>query len=235
MSKTVKNIIVGFTILCVIFLIVFSVELILINRERENGDGEPAMSGSQPAGNVNNGPATGENNTNQPAETQGQGNGEPVPPAGGAPPPPAGTLYERLMPDNMQLVFRVDGELFEHSDTEREDILDVFSYRGAGAAGLEMRFVFMPQGLSNYAENFLSANFNIEDSIVHGEEPIRRSQLRGVYISGGIGGTSYESWIYRFSGSELEDLGVMFIIYYQNETQRNALHTILDSLEMTPA
>jgi len=233
MNKTVKRVILVFTVLCALLLIVFSLELILINRDTDKGNAEPSQSGSPPPGN---------GNSNQGSETPGtstpdtdSGNRNPAP-AGGTqpppPPPPTGTRYERLMPDDSELVYYVDGDYFNHTETEHEDILDRFSYRGTGTAGLEIRFVFMPHGVNTYAENFLELNFGITNASVEGEEYICRSPLRGVFVSGTGNETTYETWVFTFSNPEFDDLGVVFLINYQNETQRNALYKILDSLYM---
>jgi len=231
MNKTIKKIIVVFTILCAVLLLVFSVELILVNRDSGTGDAEPSLSGSQPLGNGGNSDADPGTPEANPSGTSGS-NGETTTSNDPPPPPPTGTRFERLMPDDVNLVFYVDGELFEHSETELEDILDVFRFKGGGTAGLEIRFVFMPQGVNTYADNFLEVNFNVSDSASHGEETIKRSRLRGVFASGTSDGTTYEAWIYTFSNPEFDNLGVSFIINFQNETQRSALYSVLDSLEM---
>jgi len=229
MNKTIKKIIVIFTALCALFLIVFTIELILLNRDSGGGEAEPSLSGSTPSEDGATSAGSGSSGEN-PSGTA-DSNGEP-PPSDGPPPAPRGDRHERLMPNDMDLVFYVDTALFEHTATETEDIIDVFSLRGEGPAGLEIRFVFMPQGVSAYAGSFLEVDFDAAESTVHGEEPIRRSALRGVSVSGTKNGTTYEAWIYMFSDPDLSNLGVAFITNFQNETQRNAIYAILDSLDM---
>ena len=235
MNKTIKKVIVIFTILCALLLIVFSIELILLNRNAENGDArngnaEPSLSGTPPPGN-----SSGNGNPGSP-ETGSSGSAagtEGTASAGGtAPPTPAGARHERLMPDDANLVFYVDDELFEHTETELEDILDIFSFRGEGTAGLEISFVFMPIGVSAYADSFLEMNYNVGGTTVYGAESIKRSTLRGVFATGMRNETTYEAWIYTFSDPEFDNMGISFVIHFQNETQRSALYSILDSLEM---
>ena len=232
MNKTIKRVIVVFTILCAVLLIVFSLELILINRDTEKGNAEPSQSGNQPVGNGSSSQGAEPSGTNSPDTENSDGDTAPTGGSQPPPPPPVGTRYERLMPDDSDLVFYVDGDYFNHTETELEDILDIFTYRGSGTAGLEIRFVFMPQGVSAYAENFLELNFGVADASVEGEETISRSRLRGTFASGTGNGTTYETWVYTFSNPEFDNLGVIFLINYQNETQRSALYTILDSLDM---
>jgi len=232
MSKTIKKIIVVFTILCAMLLIVFSIELILINRDSESGGTEPSAQGSPP-------PGSGGDNDGAKAPDPGtpetaNGNGDAAHSGGAQPPPPLGTRHERLMPGDSELVFYVQDELFEHTAEEQEAIYDIFTFRDGGTAALEIRFVFMPQGVSVYASSYLEVDFDVAESTVYGEEPISRSPLRGFLITGTKAGTTYESWIYTFSDPELVNLGISFIIYYQNEAQRSALYTILDTFEMTP-
>lgn len=232
MSKTVKSVVVVFTILCALFLIIFSAELILLNRDSDNSNGEPDPAGSVTAGNGNNGadknPARGEGNSHADAV----GGGASGSADGLRQPAPTGTRNEQTMPGDMKLVYYVDDALFKHTETELEDVIDELSFIDGGPAGFEIRFVFMPQGVNVFAEDFLEVNFGVGDSSVESEEPIRHSPLRGVFVSGAKNETYYESWIYKFSDPEINDLGLMFIINFQNEDQRSALHGILDTLEM---
>jgi len=229
MNKIIKRIILIFTVICAMVLIVFSVELILLNRDAENEDAGPSVSGSPSPGNDNNGTGRGEPEASPPAAANGSGES----PSSAEPaPPPKGTRIERLMPDDSNLVFYVDEESFTHTVTEMEDILDVFVFKGDGTADMEIRFVFMPLGVRAFADSFLKVNFEVEDSSTYGEESIRHSTLRGVFTSGTKSGTFYETWIYTFSDPEFDDMGIAFVINFQNETQRNALYDILDSLDM---
>lgn len=225
MNSTIKKIIVIFTILCALFLVVFSVELILINRNQEEGDSGPAISGGAQPEDGENGEEPGTTGGDQPGAAAGNGTSAP---AGGTPPVPAGTRHDRMMPDDMELVFYVEEGQFEHTMSEQEDVIDYFSYRGAGAAGLEIRFVFMPHGVSAFANTFLEIDYGAQEITTGGEETIRRSRLRGYFASGTRDGTTYEAWIY----TGFEDMGLAFIINYEDQAQRNALNVILDTLEM---
>ena len=224
-----------FTILCALLLIVFSIELILLNRASDNGDSRSGDAGQSLSGSPSPGSGNGDANPGSPGpgSTGPTAGTEETAQAGGTtPPPPRGTRHERLMPDDTHLVFYVDDALFEHTETELEDILDVFTFRGEGTAGLEISFVFMPLGVSAYADSFLEVNYNVGGTTVHGEELIKRSPLRGVFAAGMRNETTYEAWIYTFSNPEFDNMGVSFVIHFQNETQRSALYSILDSLEM---
>ena len=232
MSRTIKSAVVVFTILCAIFLIIFSVELILLNRDSENNEGAPALSGGQPPGNRNSDAdvTNGSGETN--AQASAGGDGAPDRTGESRPPAPAGTRYEQIMPDGTYLVYYVDGELFGHTLTEEENTIDLFSFGGDETAGLEIRFAQMPQGINAFARDFLETDFGVVDSSVEGEESIRNSTLKGIYSSGTGNEALYEAWIHSFSDREFDDMGVIFIISYQNEIQRSALYRILDTLEM---
>jgi len=233
MSKTVKNLIIAFTMVCVVVFAIFLIELMMLNR----GNGE----GSGPETNIPaNPPATGGDPSaggQTPGTGQQGGAGEPDDPdsTDDTRPPPVGKRHELELPADLILVVYADDELFEFSQPESEDILGVFSFKGRGTAMLEIRFVFMPQGASEFAEGFLSDNYDIENAVVGVVEPIGDSQISGLFVEGTKDGTTFEVWIYSFPNPEVEGAGLAFVITYQNDTHMYNLNDILDSLHITHA
>jgi hypothetical protein len=240
MSKTIKNLLIVFTLLCAIAVVVFTIELFIINRGSRDGDTEQSLSGGQPA--VGGSPSEGQQapsggepqeGTGQPGET-----GQPTDtgPPDGQRPPPMGTLNERLMPgENTRLAFYTDDELLDHIVTESEDILDIFALKADQTSRLEIRFVFFPHDLREFAERILDDFINRGTTRVGDEIQIGNSPLTGLYVSGEESGVSYEAWIYNFSSHGFDDIGLAFIINHRNDEQKEALHAILDTLEMVTA
>jgi len=239
MGKMGKNLLIGFTLLCAIVFAVFVIELLVINSgsdRREEGGQQSA--GSTPGGDT--GPASGQQvipGAVRPAEPGQSPDAES--PDGTLSPPP-GTRFELEMPDDMMLIMYVDEELFSFDEVDSEDILGVFTYLGSGKAALQVRFAYMPQGAGAFAESFLDEFLDDGKITVGGEESIRYSQLHGIYVSGVGDGEMYEAWIYSFSGADVEDVGLVFVIHYQDslsewhDLQKNVLYEILNTLDMVP-
>jgi hypothetical protein len=223
--------------LCAIVVVIFSVELFIINRENEE-NGEPGMSttGRPPAENGNENGDQGETDPDpsedqglsgaaDPGSTPNQQNGERL--------PPTGRRHELpMLLDEMTLILYADEETFEF----REDDYDWwFIYRGDGNASLEISFDYItpPGGMDVLVGHFLDPYLDGGESVIGGEGPIRNSSVRGFFVYGDNNGESYEAWIHSLTGSLTEGLAVVFIINYQNDSQRIALHRVLDSLEMT--
>jgi hypothetical protein len=237
MSKAIKSLLAVFTMLCAIVLVIFSVELFIINREtEENGEPGSTISGgsSTEAGNENGdqgvpdpGPSEepGSSGDADPGGDQTQQNGQHL--------PPTGRRHELpMLLDEMMLILYVDDELFEFVE---EDYDWWFHYSGDGDASLEISFDYItpPGGINMLVNHFLDPYLDGGESFVGGEGPIRNSSVRGFFVYGDKNGETYEAWIHSLTGSLTEGLAVVFIINYQNETQRIALHRILDSLEMS--
>jgi len=235
LSKTVKNIILAFTILCGLFLIVFSIELFLLNRGAgDEGEG-PSLSAEAPDGTGNDGTVPGSDGSDPADADQPDGATEPDGTGnqpGNTRPAPTGVRRERPVSSDTMLVFYTDGEMFEQIDSEQEDVLDVFTYKGGGNAAIQISYVYIISGAEEYAADFLYHNFGVEMAEVGEEDYIGLSPLRGVPVAGANDGIFYEAWIYSLTDPELDKFGVAFVISYENNTQRNALYDILDSLDI---
>jgi len=232
LNKILKRVLMGFAILCGIVLIVFCIELILINREPgeagtgsvisgdgQNGEGdegtEPDANGETPPNGVDTGTQPDQNNT----------------PDQGARPDPVGTRHEELVTGGV-LSFYVDESLFGKDDIERLDDIAVFSWRGDGNASLQISMVFFSLGVQAFAEEYQFLDLNADESDVQGEDFIGRSSLRGILVIGASGASSLETWIYSSTGVGNEGLGLVFTVSYQNVTQRSAIYDILGTLEI---
>jgi len=241
MSKTIKNLLIFFTILCAFVFIIFSIELLVINRgDGDNGEPQaPPPSENSPAGNLKppgqqtNGGGQAEN-----PDTSGNPDGsEDTNNPDGSETEPEGTRYSFAMPGDMDLILYVNDEWFEYTEPESEEGICTFKYMGTAPAALELRFVLLPQGADADEHEFLNEIIGSDNYTVGDEEPIRGSELTGVAVSGEKDGMAYEVWIHSFSSAGIDNAGVAFIISYQDSTPqnnipKNALYYTLDTIKM---
>ena len=235
LSKTVKNIILAFTILCGLFLIVFSIELFLLNRGAGDEEADPSLSAQAPDGTGSDGTVSGSDGSDSTGAGEPDGAAEPDGTGdqpGSTRPAPTGIRRERPVSGDTMLVFYTDGEMFEQVDSETEDVLDIFTYKGGGNAAIQISYVYIHSGATEYAADYLNHNFGVEVADVGEEDYIGLSPLRGVPVAGANDGVFYEAWIYSLTDPELDKFGLAFVISYENNTQRNALYDILDSLDI---
>ena len=234
MGKMLKNLLIVLALVCMIVLVVFCVELFMLNRGGNSG-GDDAI--SSPAGNSAGG-GEGEGQaapgTNPPS---GEGASDDAGRAGGESPSPgrqteapSGTRYEHLMPPgDSLLILYADDETFEYIELNDGYL---YEYTGGGTASLEVSMVHMPLGIDARAGDYLDGYVGSGGTITGRETPIGRSSLEGVYVHGEIDGEKYEAWIHSFAEVGIEDMGVAFIIHYRNDGQKNALNNILDTLTL---
>lgn len=234
MSKIVKNGIIAFTMLCVVVLVVFLVELLVINSENEEGgEPEPTHTSGTPA---NGGDATdpGQTNSQGTGQQGGESQGTDQDGQNDTRPEPEGTRRELAISAGMKLVVYSDDEMFEFSEPESEDIRGEFTFRGSGTAKLEIINIYMPQGVSAFATSFLSVNYEVDGSVNHGEQPIGKSHLSGLEVAGEKDGITYEAWILVFPDAEIEGTGLAIVASYQTSNEMNELnlYEIMDSLDI---
>jgi len=235
MTKTVKNIVMVVTLLCTIFLIIFCVELVLLNRDNDD-DGTALVVSGDPA------EENGENGDGSNLEEELSGNESPN--NGGEngtadeviiiPPPRDGTRFEfPMLGVDSTLAFYADETLFEFWEGEFDWL---FVYAGGGRASLEIAFDFItpPGGISDLAGRFLYGYLDGGDSRVIGEGTIGNSDIIGYAVTGEHeeDGLIYEAWIHSLTGNPNEGLAVVFVMNYEVESQRAALLQIIDTLEM---
>lgn len=234
MGKISKNLIVAFAVLCAIVLIVFCVELIALNRTGGDGGAAASMSGGPGEGETND--ADGQRtppDTNNPggagpagSNSQSGNTNTPTGPAA----PPAGTRFPLLMPGDMVLTIYADEDKFKYTEL---DLAWLYEYKGNSTASLLICLDYMPRGVEEFAKNYLDGYVGNGGTSVDGEDPIGRSSLNGVFVSGEKDGENYEAWIYNFPAKDINDMGVLFVLHYRSDEQKNALYTLLDTLELT--
>ena len=240
MSKTGKNLLIAFTLVCMIVLIIFTVELLILNKDN-NGDSNGISNGGSNGGSENESsmsesvPSEADNSADisllSPSDNEPSSEITDNQPSDSAL-PNAGTRYSLMitssdLPNNL-LVWYVDEELFECTDNDPDQ---VFSYLGEGTASLEIRVVYIPQGAETYAESYLNRYLDGNESYVSGIGQIRQSLIDGVFVSGVNDGETFEAWIHSIP-DDPNYMGVAFVIRYSNNDQRNALYTILDTLDL---
>ena len=227
MGNLTKNLLLALTLVCVIALIVFFVQLIVLNRgvePREPGATISADSQQEDEQEDPDSEATGDETPD--ADETGDDN-EPAQIT--TRPPPQGTQHELLVAadtDTKLIVYAKD-DLFDFVENETNW---EFLYSGEGDAALEIGFMFVsPRGLAADAETYLSNYTDGAATEFEGEQPIQDSGLRGYHLSAQRGNTSYEAWIHALPDS---DLALVFVISYINSQQRDALYEILSSMEV---
>ena len=226
MSKTIKNVLLGFTLLCVIILIIFTVELIVINRNSDSG-GERmlASDANTPAGT-----AIGTDETDKTTELPTKSNSasnqnENIPKASDT--QSAGKRYELLYSITESLVLYASEELFKYEDVN--GLVKVLTYTDGGDASLRISFESMPLGIEKCAESLLDNYLGGNESHVGDSGQILHSSLSGIPVSGVNDGETYEAWV---NGITDNDIGMAFIIRYRSDEQKNALYTVLDTLAL---
>ena len=236
MSGLSKNLLLALTLICVIVLIVFCIQLIVINRGLDpqnpgssvsGGPGQGSGSGQGSGDGPGDGPGdgTGDGSGDSPGDGSGDGSGT----AQATPrPPPQGARHELLVTLNSSLVIYARENLFDFEDSGMDW---QFIYTGGGTASLKILDI-MPsaQGLAATAENFLNTYTSSTGTTVHGDEFIHGSPLRGYHATLQQNETTYEAWVHKLAGS---DLAVVLIINYQNDQQRDALYEVLSTLDIT--
>lgn len=233
MSKMLRNGIVVFAAICAVVLVIFCIELFVLNRNPDDGAGnEPSLSesaansGGESSGGQENPP----DKQQEPGKGAGQtGNGakdQPTQP----PPPPTGTRKERLVSADTKLVLYIDEDVFDESE-QNEGYL--YKYKGVGTATLEITIAYIQFDAGSFAGSFLDGYVGPGGTSAGETSYIGRSPLEGIHVSGELDGEKYEAWVYSFP--DADDWGVSFTLHYRSDEQRDALYTILDSMSMIPA
>jgi len=220
MSSLSKNLLLGLTAACIIAVIVFCIQLIVINS---------GVDRAQP-GTVSGGAGQGEesNGDESPGGEDGDGeNGSPAPVTTPRP-PPQGTRFELLISDNSRLLVYARDENFEY---EEGDLKWLFTYIAGGTASLEIVFTVIPpaQDAAGYTETYLNRISGGTDAEFTREEVIHGSGIYGYHAIARNGGETFEVWIHNFVES---DVAIAFIIRYENDQQKEALYEVLSTLDI---
>jgi len=227
MGNLTKNLLLGLTLVCVIALIVFFVQLIVLNRGVEPREPGATISADPQQEDEKEDPDAETPDEETPDADEVDGDNEP---AQTTPrPQPQGTRHELLVAADTEtkLIVYAKEELFEFVENETNW---EFIYSGEGEALLEIGFMFIsPRGLASDAETYLSNYTDGSETEFEGEQSIQDSELRGYHLSAQRGSTSYEAWIHALPDS---DLALVFVISYINSQQRDLLYEVLSTMEM---
>jgi len=219
MSNISKNLLLGLTLVCVIVLIVFCIQLIVLNRGVN-----PAEQGSVISGSSQN---EDEDSDVEDVDEDGEDDIGAVDIPTTPRPPPQGTRRQFKVSESNQLIIYSRDELF---DFEERDFDWWFLYTGGGLATLEIRHTMIsPQGIEVSAVAFLNQYSSSTEATYTGEMAIGGSDLRGHHVTVQHGNETYEAWIHILLDS---DLALAFVICYENEQQRDALYEVLSTLSM---
>jgi len=232
MNNITKNLLLGLTLVCVIALIVFCIQLIVLNRGVQPADPgtnisggsqqSGAAAGSDPDDNVD-GSSAGEDGDGITDDDGDTGTTVQTPR-----PPPQGTQRSLPVTADSRLTIYSRDELFEFV---QGDLDWWFIYNGDGEATLEIAFTMVTtaQGAAAHAETFLNNYTGGTASMYSGEEYIQGSTVRGYHVTTLHGGGTYEAWIHNLDRS---DLALAFVIFYQNDQQKEALYEVLSSIDI---
>jgi len=224
MNNLSKNLLLGLTFVCVIVLIVFCIQLIVINSGVDRGQPGSISGGS--------GQNAGEEGVDPPGSEEGSGEeGGTGSGAGGADvprPPPQGLRRELIISDTSRLIVYAREETFSFVEA---DLNWWFNFTGGGTASLDITFMMLTsaQGINEQAEAFLNRYSGGTEAVFTGEQAIQGSVLRGYHVSSRAGSETYEAWIHDLIDS---DIAVAFVIKYDNEQQKEALYEVLSSMEI---
>ena len=226
MNKIVKNLVLAFTIICALVLVVFCIELIIINSGSDNLEEETVLSNGDPDGDA---PEEQEIPNDVPPGSEGlpsDGNQQGEPNT-----QPKGKEFElEMLVEEMVLALLADEEMFEYAEVETGW---EFRYTGAGNALLRINLDYIPpQGARSIAQALLDPYVEDIEPTIGGVRQIRGSSLRGIYVAAEKDGETFEAWLHGPLGSGVSGHAVAFIINYQNDTQKDALSAILDTLDM---
>ncbi|MCL2820690.1 MAG: hypothetical protein FWD38_07655 [Oscillospiraceae bacterium] len=216
MSGISKNLLLGFTLVCVIVLIVFCIQLIVINS---------GVDRNQP-GSVS---GAGQGDADESPDGEEEDGDE----VGAIPTPtprplPQGTRYELIISDNNRLIIYARDEFFDY---EEEGLSWLFRYSAGGNAVLDISFTMftVAQSAADQAVAFLNRYSGGTEAVYVGEIVIPGSSIYGYHATARHGEENYEVWIHEPADS---DIALAFVIRYENDQQKDALYEVLSTLDI---
>jgi len=224
MGSISKKLFLALSLVCVIGIIVFLIQLIVINSGVEPRQPNSNISGGSSSGQENAGSGTGESpgNSGEGSNTEGNGASQPT-----IRPPPQGQRNEIMVDTNTMLVLYARTELFS---LVRNDFDWVFQYTAGGIAGLNISFTFIsPQNAATEAETFLNRHTNGTGADYKGDLYVLDTSVRAYHVTTADAGVTYEAWLHQMPGS---DLALALVINYSNTEQRDALYEVLGTISL---
>jgi len=222
MSNITKNLLLALSLVCVIALIVFCIQLIVINRGVEPLGSGSTISGGQ-SGSGASTPAPDDDDPDGDDDTDGDNTPPPATPR----PAPTGTRHSIRVTEESRLIIYVREDRF---DFEVGELDWWFTYNAGGHATLEIVFEMISgQGIGAHAESFLNRYSDNTGAEFTGEESIQGSPLTGFHVVSRLDSGTYEAWVHMLEGS---DLALVFVINYETTAQRDALYEALSSIDL---
>lgn len=224
MSGISKNLFMVLSVVCAIALVVFLIQLIVLNRDSEPRDIETVVSEGS-------GDRDGQNQGGD-EDNVGSGSITDFVPTPTPRPPPQGQEY--ILPvdpsTNTMLSIYAAEEKFDFF----ENLNDwTFAYKNGGDVSLVISFTGMsPQGGGGSdAETFLNDILGEEIAEFKGSYSIVDSDMTGFNAQAQKDGRTYEVWLYRLEGNDL-NLALAFCINYEFNTQMDDLYEVLSSMSI---
>jgi len=222
MSPLLKNSLLAFALICVIALVVFCIQLIIINIGEERvTQGEIIVVE----------PERDEEHLNDNDIDDIEDDHSDEENAFGFEdfwrPPQIGERYVIQVTPNSQLVVYAQDVLFEFED---RDIDWAFNYMLGGTAALEIMFKLVTvQGVESQSVAFLNEYSGSQASTFNGEVAITGTRLMGYHTSVNHLARTYEAWIINLLDSELS---LVIIVHYETDAQRDALYQLLGTIDI---
>ena len=229
-NNITKNLLLGLTLVCVVVVIVFCIQLIALNTgDRADGDGA-VLSGDRGQTATSN---VDDNDEDVDNETNGE-DADAEPDGGISQPweapslPHQGARHEIRPTHDTLLAIYVNEQVFSFA----ENVMNwAFEYTGGGSASLTIELVVVTlQGIAVDAVAYLNEHMGgFGAEFVGGAGSIRGSQVTGYHATGQNQGQVYEAWFHTFAHT---DLALAFFISYENDTQRDELYRMLGSMQL---
>ena len=238
MSKTVKKLIAFFTLLCVVVLMVFCVELLLLNKNSGDGTGAASSQTGKPGGTHTGAPSTPPTDTPPQSETPPIGGGPDTSatspgtdePPNTAPSAPNKEQHQIRLADDIALSVSINPNKFDY---EQQDMGDIFIYKGGGSATLEIVLDYLPFGAAERAKGFLDMYTDKAQAIIEEEKQVGQSKLIGTHVLAMKGEITYEAWICDIPADD--NTAFDLIIQYRELSQKEAIYDILGTMELVTA
>ncbi|MCL2078770.1 MAG: hypothetical protein FWH17_02885 [Oscillospiraceae bacterium] len=226
MKNIYKNSFMALTLICAVALIIFFVQLIILNVGVEPREFNSVISESTPTPGVPENDDLGNNIGQTDDGTSGGLNGENQ----NNRPAPQGEQYDIILSDSprMNLIIYAEESLFEFVEN---DLSWSFLLSGTGNAKLDIAFALLPpQGVASEAEIFLNNRSGGNGAEYKGLlQSMHTVPIACYHVSDDSGSVIYEAWFHPLDGS---DISVAFIISYSTNDQRDTLYALLSTMEI---
>jgi len=226
MSPLVKNLLLALAVICVIALIVFCIQLIIVNIGEERViHGEIRVVGAEQDEESIDNDSDDNDDTDINEHVSNEENVSAFEDFWR--PPQVGDRFVIQITQNSQLVVYAQDLIFEFEDREFDW---AFEYIGGGTAALEVMFKLVTvQGIESQSIAFINEYSGSMSSTFNGEVEITGTRLSGYHTSVSHLGRMYEVWIVNLLDSELS---LVLLIHYENDIQRNALYQLLSTIDI---